>query len=90
MRRTVDLGDQRHGAFAAGEEAGEVVAGSSGQLPPVLNDAAVGQDDFEAENVVGGDAVGEGVGAAGVFGDIAADGAGALAGGVGRVEIAGT
>ena len=34
--------------------------------------------------MIGGDAVGEGVRAAGVFGDVAADGAGFLAGGIGR------
>src|SRR5262249_17361646 len=39
--------------------------------------------DLEAEDMVDGDAVLEGVGPAGVGGDVAADGAGALAGGVG-------
>ena len=38
--------------------------------------------------MIGGDPIGERVRATGVFGDIAADGAGALAGGIGRVEIA--
>ena len=38
--------------------------------------------------MIGGDSVGQGVGSAGIFGDVAADGAGALAGGIGRIEIA--
>ena len=38
--------------------------------------------------MVGGDAVGQGVGAAGIFRHVAADGAGALAGGVGGIKIA--
>ena len=47
--------------------------------PPVLDDAAVGQDELDAEDVVDGDAVLERVRPAGVGGDVAADGAGALA-----------
>ena len=83
-----DLGDQHHGAFAAGEQAGEVVARQVGGFAAGLDHGAVGQHEFESQNVIGGDAVGQGVRSAGVFGDIAADGAGALAGGIGRVEIA--
>ena len=78
-----DLGDERHGAFGAGEQAGEVVAGQVEFLAAGLEDGAVGEDEFEAEDVVGGDAVRESMRAAGVFRDIAADGAGALAGGSG-------
>src|SRR2546422_5559499 len=39
---------------------------------------------FERGDVIGGDAIGERVGTTGVFGDVAADGAGLLAGGIWR------
>ena len=83
-----DRGDQHHGAFGAGQQAGEIVARQVGLLAAGLDHGAVGQHQLQAEDVIGGDAVGQGVRAAGVFRDVAADGAGALAGGVGRVEIA--
>ena len=66
---------------------GEVVARLIGGHAAGVDDGAIGQHGFEAEDVVGGDAVAEGVRAAGVFGDVAADGAGALAGGIGREEV---
>ncbi len=47
------------------------------------NDFAVGKNEFESGDMIGGDAVGEGVRAAGVFGDVAADGAGFPTGRVG-------
>ena len=53
------------------------------------NDFAVGQDEFERGDVIGGDAVGERVRAAGIFSDVAADGAGFLAGGIGSEVQAG-
>src|SRR5437588_8116463 len=81
------LGDQGHGAFGAGEQAREVVAGQVGQAAG-LNHFAMGQHQFQAQYVVGGDPVGQSVRAAGVFGHVAADGAGALAGRVGRIEVA--
>ena len=83
-----DLGDQRHGAFRAGEQAGEIVARQVGCRAAGFDDAAVGQHHLQAQHVIGGDAVGQGVRAAGVFRDVAADGAGALAGRIGRVEVA--
>ncbi len=49
-------------------------------------DFAVGQDEFEAGDMVGGDAVGESVWPTGVFRDVAADGARFLAGGI-RSEV---
>ena len=82
------FGDQHHGALAAGEKAGEIVTRKIGPLAAGFHDASVGQHEFQAEHVIGGDAVGEGVRASCVFGDIAADGAGALAGGVGCKEVA--
>ncbi len=48
---------------------------------------AVGQDRFQSEYVVRGDAVRQGVRTTRVFRDISADGAGLLAGRIGRVEI---
>ena len=47
------------------------------------NDFAIGKDEFESGDVIGGDAVGEGVRAAGVFGDVSADGAGFPTGRIG-------
>ena len=49
------------------------------------DDRAVGQHHLELDDVVGGDAVLEAVRPAGVLGDVAADGAGRLARGVGDV-----
>ena len=82
------FGDQHHGAFAAGEQAGEIVARQVGRFAAGFDDGAIGEDHFQSQDVIGGDAVGQGVGSAGIFGDVAADGAGALAGGIGRIEIA--
>ena len=87
MRRTITFGDQHHGAFAAGEQAGEVVARQVGDFAAGLDHGAVGEHHFESQDVIGGDSIGQGVRSAGVFGDVAADGAGALAGGIGRIEI---
>ena len=52
-----------------------------------MDEVAVREDDFEAEDVRGGEAVLEAVRAAGVFRDVAADGADGLRGGIGGVEI---
>ena len=82
-----DLGHQRHGAFRAGQQAGQIVAGQIGFLAAGGDDGAIRQHDFQAQHVIGGDAVGQRVRAAGVLRHVAADGAGALAGGIGRVEI---
>ena len=49
------------------------------------DDGRVGQHDLELDDVIGGDAVLEAVRPAGVLGDVAADGAGRLAGGIGDV-----
>lgn len=81
-----DFGDDAEHAFAADEETGEVealavfVAAAAGS-----DDGAVWEDDFEAEDVVAGDPVFEAARAAGVGGDIAAEGAFAEAGWVRRV-----
>lgn len=81
-----DFGDDAEHAFAADEEPGEVealavfVAAAAG-----VDDGAVGEDDFEAKDVVAGDPVLEAAWAAGVGGDIAAEGAFAETGRVGGV-----
>ena len=78
-------------AFAADEDAHEVVAGCVGHAVRRAepDELAGGKDDLATEHVRGGEAVLEAVCAAGVFGEIAADGADDLRGGVGRVEEAG-
>lgn len=71
-----DFCDDAEHAFAADEETGEVealtvfVAAAAG-----VDDGAIGEDDLEAEDVVAGDPVFEAARAAGVGGDIAAEGA---------------
>ncbi len=82
-----DLGDQHHGAFRARQQAGEIVAGRIQRLAADGHRRSVGQNGFEAQHVIGGDAVGQRVRPARVLRHIAADGAGLLAGGIGRVEI---
>ena len=54
----------------------------------MLHDAAIGQDELHAEDVIDGDAVLERVRPAGVGGDVAADGAGPLARRVGGEVVA--
>jgi hypothetical protein len=53
-----------------------------------VDEGAVGEDNFEAEDVCGGETVFEAVGAAGVFGDVATDATDGLRRGIGGVEIA--
>src|SRR4029450_12129168 len=66
----------------------QVIARRVGSLAaPKVDQLAVGQDDLEAGDVVGGEAVLEAVGAARVLGNVAPDGADLLAGRVwGGVE----
>jgi hypothetical protein len=78
-----DFGDQGERAFRADEEAGEIVTGRVAVFASDANDFAIGEDEFEGGDMIGGDAVGEGVRAAGVFGDVAADGAGFPTGRIG-------
>ena len=79
-----DFGDQRERAFGADEQTQQIVAGRIERGAADADQFAGGQNDFERENVIGGDAVREGVRAAGIFGNVAADGAGFLAGRIGR------
>jgi len=48
-----------------------------------VNNFAVGQDQAESGDVIGGDSVSEGMRAPGIFRNVAADGAGFLTGGIG-------
>jgi hypothetical protein len=80
-----DLGDDAERPLGADGEACEVVAGRIRRPAAQPDDTAFRRDDFEAEDVVGGGAVAEAVGAAGVLRHVATDGAGLLAGRVGRV-----
>ena len=80
-----DAGDDAEGALGANEQAGQVVAGGVEQRTAEMHQVAVRQHDFQAQHVVGGDAVLEGVRAAGVFRHVAADGARPLARRVRRV-----
>ncbi len=75
-------------AFGADEDAEEVIASSVESFSAEVDEGAIGEDDIETEDVRGGEAVFEAVGAAGVFGNVAADAADGLRGGIGRVEIA--
>ncbi len=80
-----DLGGDAEGALGADEEPGEVIALRIARLAADPDHLAVREHHFQAQHVVGGDAVLERVRAARVVGDIAADGAGLLAGGIRRV-----
>ena len=73
------FGDDAERPFAADDDAGQVVAGIVLGRAAGVDDAAVGQHQLDAEDVVDRDAVLERVRAAGVGGDVAADGAGPLA-----------
>ena len=75
-------------AFGADENAEEIVAGSVERFSAEVDERAVGENDFEAEDVRGGEAVFQAMRAAGIFRDVAADAARGLRRGIGRVEIA--
>ena len=72
----------------ADEDAGQVVAGLIERIAAQVRHARHRQHHAHAEHVVDGEAVLEAVRAAGVFGDVAADGADALRGRVGRIVVA--
>ena len=61
------LGDHAERALRADEQPGQVVAGDALDRPPSgAQDPPVGEDDLQAEHVVGGDAVLDAAEAAGV------------------------
>lgn len=79
-----DFRDESKGTFGADEQACQIVAWRVTLGAANTHNLAVGENEFEGSDVIGGDAVSERVGAAGVFGDVATDGAGFLAGRIGR------
>ncbi len=81
-----DLGDDGQLALAAGEQAEPIIARGIQVGTANFENFALDGDDFQAEQVVGGDPVAQAMGAARVHADVAADHAGELAGGVGGVE----
>ena len=83
-----DFRDDAHGAFGADENAAEIVARRVRHFAAKPDDCTVVEHDFDAEHMVGRDAVGERVRPAGIVRDVAADGASGLAAWVGRVEKA--
>ena len=71
------------------KSAGEIVGAAVALFAADADDFTVGENEFERGDVIGGDAAGERVRAAGIFGDVAADSGGFLARGIGREEEAG-
>ena len=79
--------DHAERALRADEQPGQVVAGDALDGPPSgAQHPPVGEHDLQAEHVVGGDAVLHAAQAAGVGGEVAADRAPVVAGGVRRIE----
>ena len=79
------LGDDAEQALRPGDDAEQVVALGIEMLAADADHFAGDQHDLAAEHVVGGHAVFQAVHAAGILRDVAADGAGDLRGGIGRV-----
>ena len=84
-----DFGDDAEQPFGAGDDAEEIVAAGIQVLAAEPQHLAGHQDQFAAEQVVGGHAVFEAMHAAGILRHIAADGAGDLRRRIGRVIEAG-
>ena len=76
------------GPLASHEDSGQIEAERIDILATQPDDLAAGEHYLEPEHVIGGDAVLEAVGAAGVLGDVAAQGARLLAGRIGGVVVA--
>jgi len=79
-----NFGDEGESAFGTDEKPGEVVAGSIALRAANTNDFPVGEDEFESRDVICCNPISERVRTAGIFGDVAADSAGFLAGRIGR------
>ena len=82
------LSDDAELALRADDEGEEVIALRVEECAADLDDLAVHQHHAQAEHVVGRDAVLQAVRAARVHGEVAAERAGELARGIGRVEEA--
>src|SRR5437763_1211090 len=72
-------------AFGTTEDAEQIEAVAALRLAAEAHARAVRQREFHAEQVVCGDAVFQAVQPAGILGDVAADGAGDLAGRIRRI-----
>ena len=83
------LRDYPECALRADRRAHEVIAGPVGLAAPERHQGAVAEDELEAADVVGREAVLEAVRTAGVLGDVAADRADDLTRGVGREVVPG-
>ena len=79
------LGDDAQQSLGTGHDAQEIVAFGVEMLAAQAHHLAGHQHQFDAQEVVGGEAVFEAMHAAGILGDVAADRAGDLRAGVGRV-----
>ena len=79
--------DQRHRAFRSRQHSGQVISGQIGFFAAGDDDRPVRKHRLEAEHVIGRHPVGERVRTAGILRDVAADGAGALAGRIRRIEV---
>jgi hypothetical protein len=82
-----DPGEDTEGSFRADKDFAERITGDV--LDAFIadpDDLAIGQDDFEAHDVILGDAILESAQAARVAGDVAADGGDFHGAGIGRVE----
>ena len=85
-----DFGDERERAFGANEKAGQIVAWSVALRAANADDFSIGENELQGSDVIAGNAVSECVRTARVFGNVAADGAGFLAGRIGcEVEAMG-
>ena len=80
-----DFGDDAEHALRADDEAEQIIAVGIEMRAAEPDDLAGHQHHFDAEHIIGGEAIFEAMHAAGIFGDIAADRAGDLRGGVGGV-----
>ncbi|MDB6016790.1 MAG: hypothetical protein JWR19_1279 [Pedosphaera sp.] len=83
------FGDDAEHSFRTDEQAGEVEAGFIFvSAAAESHHRAIGQDDFQTENVVAGNTVFQATRAAGIGGDVATKSAIGTAGGIGRIEEA--
>ena len=83
-----DFGDDAQLTLGPDDEAQEIQPGGIKMRAAQLHHRAIDEDEFGAEDVVGGDAVFQAMRAAGVHGDVAGDGAGELARRVRGIEEA--
>lgn len=81
-----NFGGDAESAFGTDEDAGEIVARDVQRFCAEVDERTVGENDFEAEYVRGGETIFEAVSAAGIFRDVAAYAADGLRRRIGGVE----